>query len=105
MSDIEFRSDNPDIQNLAKLVLGLQVNVMQLSQRSEADMLMISTLLDHVDRDETILETWQAMIAKYYPSRAIANLADERLQPITDELNRRISFWTRAIEQRAQNGG
>lgn len=103
MSDIEFRSDNPDIQNLAKLVLSLQVSVMQLSQRSEIDMLMISTLLDHVDGHEAMLDTWKSKVARYYPARAVSNLSDDRLQPTADELNRRIAIWSRAIEQHAQS--
>jgi hypothetical protein len=105
MGDIEFTSDDPNIQNLAKLVLGLQTNVIQLAQRSEVDMLMISTLLDYAQDCPAMLESWKAKVASYYPSRAVLNLADPRLQTSTDELNRRIAVWTQALEARAHPPG
>lgn len=105
MSDIEFRSDNEDIQKLAGLVVGLQQQLIRLGQRQEVDMLMISCLLDQSGDHEELLELWQAKIASYYPSKALSNLADSRLQATSDELNHRIAIWTTALEQRAHPPG
>ena len=105
MSDIEFNSDNEEIQKLARLVVGLQQQLIRLAQRQEVDMLMISSLLDHSVDYEELLGLWRSKAAEYYPSKALSNLADSRLQATSDELNHRIGVWTKALEQRARPSG
>ena len=105
MSGVTFTSDNEDIQKLASLVLGLQQQLIRLSQRQEVDMLMVSSLLDHSVDYEELLRLWRAKIAQYYPSKAVSNLADARLQATSEELNQRIAVWTQALEARAHPPG
>ena len=85
-----------------ELIASLQQLLAALSQRTEVDALVISLLLARVEDPRVALQHWRSKMADFYPQRALDHLGNQYMARSSDELNRRVAHWTRALESLAQ---
>lgn len=100
MVEIVFGPGEEKLETAFKLILGLQQQLMRLSQRGEVDSMLIGLLLSEQTAPEAMYERWQSMVAAYYPERALSHLSQDLMEHSAQELKDRIDFWTRAIQAR-----
>lgn len=97
----------PGEENLAiafETIGALQRQLVRLSQKVEIDGLVIATLLGETTDGQGALQRWRAISATYYPSQAIRNagFGEEPDPHLSQDLNDRIAYWTKAFESRSQ---
>lgn len=102
METFEFGPGEEKLERVVRMLVSHEQFILQLSQRSEVDSIMISLLLDELPEPQSTLERWQAKISSYYPDKAVELLGNDLLARSGEELNRRVSLWTRALQGRAQ---
>lgn len=102
MKEFRFEPGEEKLAEIMEMIAGLQRLVVQLGQRSEVDGILMSLLLDELDDPAATLEGWKSKMAQYYPERAVAHLGSAGMDVASEELNRRVSLWTQALEARVQ---
>lgn len=99
---IALSTPDEKFDKLFKLVNSTQELLLMLKQRVEVDEQVIAVLLAESHDPKGTLQRWQEHVARYYPGRSVNNIGDDL--PLSQRMLReQVDYWTRALEQHAQD--